>query len=231
MLSKPVPAWILCSCFVLAGLAGSINAVGFLGVRHQALSHMSGPITFLSNEIARGELTFAFNALLVIAAFFLGCVVSAMIIRQSTLKLGRRYGFVLLLESIALIFAWRFLSVGKYGGECFAALACGLQNAMASSYSGAVIRTTHMTGILTDLGISLGHALRGDGVDRRRVGLYGVLLAGFFCGGVGGSFSYIKIGFDTLLFAAAITGIIGSIYLALTFTTISRGAPIPDDGS
>jgi uncharacterized membrane protein YoaK (UPF0700 family) len=212
MLSKPIPVWILLSGFILAAVAGAINAVGFLGVHHQALSHMSGPLTILSNELARGELTFAFNALLVIMSFFGGCVLSALILRGSALKLGRRYGFVLILESVSLFGAWRLLELEKYGGEYLAALACGIQNAMVSSYSGAVIRTTHMTGIVTDLGVALGQYLRGESIDRRRAGLYSVLLLGFFFGGICGSYGYIKIGFNTLLWPALLTGLVGLGY-------------------
>ena len=71
MLSKPIPAWIKVGGFLLAAMAGCVNAVGFLGANHQALSHMSGPLTFLSNEIARGETELVlFPALLVIISFF-----------------------------------------------------------------------------------------------------------------------------------------------------------------
>ena len=93
-------------------------------------------------------------------------------------------------------------------------MACGLQNAMATSYSGAVIRTTHMTGILTDLGISAGLRLRGEPFGRRRVGLYLLLFAGFFTGGILGSIGYVHIGFATLLFPAALTGAAGLGYFA-----------------
>lgn len=213
MLSKPIPAWVLIGGGLLAATAGCINAVGFLGVHHQALSHMSGPLTSLSNQLARGELTTAFNAFLVVASFFAGCVLSAMIIRQGALRLGRRYGVVLVLESFFLIAGWWFLQRHKFGGEYLAAVACGLQNAMAASYSGAVIRTTHMTGIVTDLGIAAGQFIRGETIDRRRAGLYLVLLAGFFFGGICGSYGYIKIGFDTLLVPAGLTGIAGLGYM------------------
>ncbi len=173
---------------------------------------MSGPLTILSNEIARSQPQLAFNAFLVVVAFFAGCGLSAAVIGQGALKLGRRYGVVLLLESIMLTLAWWFLTHQRYGGEYLAAFACGLQNAMASTYSGAVIRTTHMTGIVTDLGIALGHFLRRSPIDRRRTGLYAVLLAGFCIGGILGSYGYIKIGFDTLLFPAFLTGTAALIY-------------------
>ena len=56
---------------------------------------------------------------------------------------------------------------GMYATAC----ACGLQNAMVSTYSEAVVRTTHVSGMFTDLGIFLGHALRGLPVDSRRLRL------------------------------------------------------------
>lgn len=225
MLSKPVPVWILGGGFVLAAMAGAINAVGFLGVHHQALAHMSGPLTILGNEIARSELGLAMATLLVVLAFFAGCGLSAAIIGPSSLKLGRRYGVVLTLEAVMLTLAWWGLRRGLPGGECFAAFACGLQNAMASNYSGAVIRTTHMTGIVTDLGIAVGHLVRRAPVDRRRVGLFAVLLSGFLVGGVVGSYGFVTIGFNTLLIPAVVAGLAGTLYTL--FEHLRRSSPAP----
>jgi uncharacterized membrane protein YoaK (UPF0700 family) len=42
------------------------------------------------------------------------------------------------------------------------AMACGMQNAMTTRYSGAVVRTTHLTGMFTDMGLLIGHMLRSD---------------------------------------------------------------------
>lgn len=173
---------------------------------------MSGTVTVLSNELATGQFGLAIYAVVVVASFFAGSVVSAVIIRQSALKLGRRYGVALVLESVLLVVASRMLSNGDYMGDCLAAMACGLQNAMATHYSGAIIRTTHVTGIITDLGIAVGLKLRGEQVEPRRAGLLLVLLAGFFCGGVLGSLGYARIGFDTLLFPAALAGVAGGLY-------------------
>src|SRR4051812_21722444 len=82
MLSKPIPGWILFGGFVLTCAAGSINAVGFLGMHHQAISHMSGTVTVLSNEIATGQFSPALYAMGVVGSFFAGSVLSAAIIRQ-----------------------------------------------------------------------------------------------------------------------------------------------------
>jgi uncharacterized membrane protein YoaK (UPF0700 family) len=220
MFSKPIPPWIPVGGFVLTSAAGCINAVGFLGMHHQAISHMSGTVTVLSNDLATGKHGPALYAIVVVAAFFCGSVLSALIIRQSALELGRRYGVALVIESVLLVVASRMLSNGDYMGDCLAAMACGLQNAMATHYSGAIIRTTHVTGIITDLGIALGLKLRGEQVESRRAGLLLVLLAGFFCGGILGSLGYTWIGFDTLLFPAALTGVGGALYFV--FKSASR---------
>jgi len=224
MLSKPVPRWILFGGFVLTCAAGSINAVGFLGMHRQAISHMSGTVTVLSNELVKGQWSLALFAVGVIFSFFAGSVLSATIIRQSALKLGRRYGVALVIESALLFAACRMLGLGYRSGDCLAAMACGLQNAMASHYSGAVVRTTHMSGIITDLGIAVGLKLRGVPIDTRRTGLYLVLFAGFFTGGILGSLGYLWIGYDTLLFPAVLTGLAGAGYFGFKHLAQQRGA-------
>lgn len=208
------PAWIYLGGFALALVAGVVNAVGFLGVFHQALSHLTGTLTVLGMELAEGHYPVALHALAILVAFFAGCVLSGAVIAQGQLRLGRRYGVALSLESAALFAAVLLLRRGAIAGEYLAALACGLQNAMATTYSGAAMRTTHMTGMVTDLGIACGHLLRGVAVDWFRFRLYGVLLAGFFAGGVIGAVGYGRFGYDTLLLPAALSGATGIAYTA-----------------
>jgi uncharacterized membrane protein YoaK (UPF0700 family) len=217
MLTKPIPAWILLGGLILTCGAGCINAVGFLGVHHQALSHMSGTGTIFSTELVLEQYAAAWHALLVLGFFLLGCVVSGLIIHQTALKAGRRYGVALVGESALLFAATYFLRHNRNEGDYLAAMACGLQNAMATSYSGAVIRTTHITGLITDLGIALGVALRGERVDRRRIGLFLVLVGGFILGGILGGLGYIRFGVDTLLFPAVVTGVTGLSYTLYTY--------------
>jgi uncharacterized membrane protein YoaK (UPF0700 family) len=85
MLTKPIPPWILIGAFVLTVIAGSVNAVGFMGIHHQALSHMSGTATILSTDVVSGQYGAAGHAGLVLLFFFLGCVLSGMIIRKNSL--------------------------------------------------------------------------------------------------------------------------------------------------
>ena len=218
------PAWVYLGGITLTTIAGVINAVGFLGVHHQALSHMSGTVTVLGMELGRANYGVALHALSILAAFFIGCLVSGALISQGSLRLGRRYGVALSLESAALFLSVYFLRRGANVGDYLAALACGLQNAMVSSYSGSTMRTTHMTGMVTDLGIACGHFLRGATVDWFRFRLYGVLFLGFFAGGVLGAMGYGHFGYDALLFPAGLSGVAGVGYTAIKHGERSRKA-------
>ncbi len=215
MLTKPIPFWITLGGLLLTIGAGYINAVGFLGLSHQPISHMSGIISNLGIELVRGDRLLALRAASTLLFFFLGCVLSGLIVRHSALHLGRRYGVALTCESGLLLAATHFLRQGDIAGDYLAAMACGLQNAMATSYSGAIIRTTHMTGIVTDLGIALGLAARREPADWRRMRLYSVLLAGFFLGGVLGTVGYLSLENNALLVPAALCGLIGISYVLL----------------
>jgi uncharacterized membrane protein YoaK (UPF0700 family) len=209
MLTKPIPIWILLGGFALAGVAGAVNVVGFLSVEHMAVSHVSGTVSNLGLELARGNAPLARHAALAIVFFFLGSVLSGMIVRHSTLRAGRRYGVALTCEAALLFAAAYFLHADVTAGLCLAAMACGLQNALATSYSGAVIRTTHMTGIVTDLGIAIGLTARGERADWRRMRLYLVLLAGFFLGSAVGAWGHLHFGSQVLLFPAVFCGVTG----------------------
>jgi len=219
------PAWVYLGGLVLTVIAGAINAVGFLGAHHQALSHMTGSVTTIGMELVQARFNVALHAFLILGSFFAGCLLSGAIIRQAALKLGRRYGVVLSLESVALLLAVYFLRTGSHAGDYLAALGCGLQNAMVTSYSGATMRTTHMTGMVTDLGIACGHFLRGEHVDWYRFKLYGVLFSGFFAGGVIGTFGYGLFGYDTLLFPAVLSGIAGGGYVVVKHVERRNRAP------
>jgi uncharacterized membrane protein YoaK (UPF0700 family) len=97
-------------------------------------------------------------------------------------------------------------------GDYLLAMACGLQNAMATSYSGAIVRTTHVSGMVTDIGIAVGHYLRNQPVDWQRIRLYATLLTGFFAGSYFGAVSFGEIGYDTLFFPATFAGCTGLAY-------------------
>jgi uncharacterized membrane protein YoaK (UPF0700 family) len=189
----------------LAFVAGMINVVGLLGFNHQAVTHLTGTTTMLAAALAARDGGAALHFAAVIFSFVAGNVLSGFLIQESTLQLGRRYGIALVLESLLLCGAVPLLQAGSMYGIYSAACACGLQNAMVSTYSGAVVRTTHLSGMFTDLGIFLGHALRGIPVDLRRLRLCFLIISGFLCGGIAGALAFRWLGYSTLFIPAGLT--------------------------
>nr|WP_255656867.1 YoaK family protein [Lysobacter lactosilyticus] len=207
-----MPRWVWIGAGALACVAGMVNAVGYLGFEHQAVTHLTGTTTLLGAALAGDDMRAATSLAGVAVAFMVGCALSGMIVQDATLRLGRRYGVALALES-ALLFASAYLFYrNSVSGAWLAAMACGLQNAMATTYSGAIVRTTHLSGMFTDLGIGLGHALRGLPLQRRRLSLCALIISAFLVGGVFGALLFARVGTDALLLPATLTGVVGVGY-------------------
>lgn len=206
-----VPGWILMGGFVLAGVAGLINAIGLLGLQHP-ISHVTGNASLFATSLVRGDYVELSTTGLLALMFFIGAVIGGFVVQQSTARLGRRYGAALAIESALLFAAAFYLERGGVSGMYLAAIACGLQNAMVTTYSGAIVRTTHMTGVTTDIGIAVGHLLRGKAVAPRYFLLLGALLSGFVGGGILGANLFSHWRFAALLLPAVITGAAGVAY-------------------
>lgn len=211
MISR-LPRWVEVGAFILALTAGCVNAVGLLGFEHQSVSHLSGTATLLGTGILTPAFDRLFNLLGVLISFLFGASIAGFLLHDSTLKLGRHYDTALVLESLLLIAsAWLLIS-GSFYGHFLASAACGLQNALATTYSGAIIRTTHVTGIFTDLGLMFGALVRGEPLDKRKAKLFVFIILGFTCGGTVGALFYAQFGFMALLLPAFICTVMAAAY-------------------
>jgi len=208
-----LPRWVWIGAVTLACVAGMVNVIGYLGFEHQAVSHLTGTTSLLGAAIAHGDGRAVIHLWGVLIAFCLGAMLSGLIIQDQTLQLGRRYGVVLALEAALLLAAIPLFKQEQISGALLAAVACGLQNAMVTTYSGAAVRTTHLSGMFTDLGIGLGHLLRGMPLPVRRLTLSGLIISGFLGGGVLGAWLYRHFGYDALLAPALLTGGTGVGYV------------------
>jgi uncharacterized membrane protein YoaK (UPF0700 family) len=209
-----LPKWVEYGAFSLALVAGSINAIALLGMEHQAVSHLSGTATLLGSAFLDATSTTLFHLIGILVSFVLGSVFSGFVLTGTSLKLGRFYDFLLITEAVLLLVAMYLLQNNYATGHYFASAACGLQNALATTYSGAVLRTTHLTGIFTDLGIMVGSALRGNSFDKRKASLFIIIAVGFVLGGTLGAFLFSMLRFYALLIPAAIC-----VFLAILYRT------------
>lgn len=216
MINK-LPKWVEVGGFFLTVIAGSVNAIGLLGFRHEAVSHLTGVSTLLGLELAQSDFPQVMHLLLIMLGFVLGAAYSSFIIGGASLQLGRRYGVALSSEAILLLFSLVLLNAGSNIGHIFASAACGLQNAMTTTYSGAVVRTTHVTGLFTDLGITLGLKLRGHPADYRKILLYLILISGFIFGGMVGAVCFERYKFFSMLFPAGLSALMAIIYWIYLF--------------
>ncbi|WP_239017350.1 YoaK family protein [Seongchinamella sediminis] len=197
---------------MLAFVAGSINAIGLLGFEHQAVSHVSGTATLLGTSFLNGSYQNTVHLGGVLISFFLGAAISGYLVHGATLKLGRHYDTALVLEGCLILASYWLLSNGSFYGHFAASVACGMQNALATAYSGAVVRTTHLTGIFTDLGILVGSVLRGDSFDKRKLLLFSLIIAGFVIGGLCGAYLFALLGFKALLLPGTICFVLALWY-------------------
>jgi len=170
----------------LSAVAGYVNAVA-LAFFHVPISHMSGAVTHLGTDMIHGRTSAAVFLAGVLSSFLFGAMVSGLLIGAARLEPSRRYGVALILEGLALCFVALCFPRWPQAGLTAAAFACGLQNGMASSYYGLIVRTTHVTGILTDIGVLLGQFIRHRTLELWKLWILGSILAGFLGGGMVGS--------------------------------------------
>jgi uncharacterized membrane protein YoaK (UPF0700 family) len=211
-LIRKLPRWAWIGGGLLALAAGCINAVGYLCYRHQPVTHLTGTSTQFGIAVASGDTREMLHWGLTLASFLFGAMLSGFVVEQRTLQLGRRYGVILMLESALLFAAAPLIRHANDLGLFLAAGACGLQNAMVSTYSGAALRTTHVSGIFTDLGIYLGQRLRGLEVDMLRIHICLLVASNFIVGAALGALGYARIQEQVLLAPAALTGVVGFSY-------------------
>jgi len=152
--------WVLAFGWSLALCAGFVNVVAMLSWKTY-VSHVTGGTTSIGLK-AQGYHSGAMpleplgRSIATLMSFLIGAFLCGLIIDKNQVHLGGKslYG-VALIGNSALLVTSVFVSSDVLAG-CLAAAACGLQNAMCTSHFGAVVRTTHVTGTLTDIGSTLG---------------------------------------------------------------------------
>jgi len=222
----------------LACIGGFVNSVGFVLVGNFT-SHVTGNVGRFASVLSHGLVGEATAIVAMITAFFVGATVATLIIEGAPgAHRARGYGAALTLEAVLLV-----LVALVVGSELPATLglsaAMGMQNSMVTRLSGAVVRTTHLTGVVTDLGIETGRWLRwayarlaGKGTGRgngsespspgaTRITLLATVASSFSAGALLGAFAGARF-HEHALYVAAVAIFLGA---ASAFRSAFRPAP------
>ena len=209
--------------WLLAFVAGATNAGGFLAVHHYT-SHMTGLVSAAADGLVLGQHRVWVMAVGALLFFLAGAATTAVLVNFGRQRLAHSiYALPLLLEAACLL-AFGLMGAWLAGLQgllvpATVAMLCftmGLQNALITKVSRAEIRTTHVTGIVTDLGIELGRALYGLGgaavqANTAKLRLLVGLLLAFAVGGVTGAWAFKAIGYAATLPLAGALAFLGLV--------------------
>lgn len=200
---------------LLSFTGGYINVFGILTVA-LPLSHFSGGVAKLSIEAANGFLISENLAKLLTAifCFLIGNIFSGIVVGERNFSFRKRYGLIFIgMGLIILYFNHLFLRI-KYL-TFLLSIFVGVQNGLFITYRGILVRTSHITGTLSDLGVYIGYIIRGKKVEAWRMFYYINSLMFFFLGGVMSAIAERIFKEKTILIISVLYIIIGLIYLRL----------------
>jgi uncharacterized membrane protein YoaK (UPF0700 family) len=201
-------------------VAGIVNVVGFLAVQ-RLTTNVTGHFAYFVDEIFKLHITESFIYFFYILSFFLGSFFSSFLIEITTLKSDRYIFFIPIIIESFILFA-----VASFGGFfvhynpnviAFCLLfAMGLQNSLVTRISNAVVRTTHLTGLFTDLGIELSQLFFYKKKEQKQklistINLRLRIILFFFMGGFLGGTLYSRLHLFVMFLPAALL-ILGLYY-------------------
>lgn len=208
---SPKPAWILISGCVLAFMAAAVNATFVIGLG-VSVGNLTDNVSKFAAEAAAfgrggGGALAAAQLAMAIAGFTLGAGAAGYYIHHPKLELTRPYGRALAGAGALLLASSWLAGFSAAAAICLAAAACGMQNGLATHYRGMILRTTHITGLLTDLGVHLGMRLKGHEIPAWKILVPLAMGGSFFCGAFAGALLTISRGDRAL-------ALLGALYLA-----------------
>jgi uncharacterized membrane protein YoaK (UPF0700 family) len=225
---------------ILAFIAGAVNAGGFLAVQRYT-SHMTGILSAIADDFVLGQVTLVFAGIALLVSFLCGAATTAILINWARRRdMHGEFALSLMLEAVLLLVFGLLGANLHLFSELFVPstvlLLCfimGLQNAIVTKISKAEIRTTHMTGVITDLGIELGRLFYWNNLDsakaqhfvkadRDKLAIHGTILGLFLGGGVMGAMAFRAMGFSATVPVAAALIALSAPPLVKDFLALSK---------
>ncbi|PSL45731.1 uncharacterized membrane protein YoaK (UPF0700 family) [Chitinophaga niastensis] len=198
---------------LLCFTAGMVNAAGFFAFA-VLTTNVTGHAALLAHKLATGDLRAARMVGLWLLLFLAGAFFSSFCIGKTGQNKRYAYALPIIFEIMILILVGSFgqtydqsiIKTEYFAGSLLFAM--GMQNALVSTVSGYVVRTTHLTGMFTDLGIDLYTWISGAGKNiievRKKIMLRLVVIFFFLGGGIVGGYVFLQLKYYTFYLPAAI---------------------------
>ena len=200
---------------ILSFVAGIVNVTGFLAFK-QLSTNVTGHFALFISDVANFEFWKGTVYFLFIFSFLFGSFLSSFLIEK--FKQNRKLN-VFVLPTVIECLILLSIAISSNTGEikypdlvvCLLLFAMGLQNSFVTKISNAIVRTTHLTGLFTDLGIELSQLLFPESYPNREkikstIKLRIYIICFFFLGGIIGGYLYSRLDLklNTLIFGAII---------------------------
>ena len=219
---------------LLSFVAGIVNVTGVLSIK-TLTTNVTGHFAYFAEEVMRHHYSAAITFFIFTIFFLIGSFVSNFLAELISKKHPNLSHVIpITLEIIVLI------GVGIFGGQsqlssfegkwiAFSLLfAMGIQNSLVTKISQSTVRTTHLTGLFTDLGIELSQLFfykKPEETKKLKTSIYLRLsiIIFFFLGCFSGGFMYIFLEIKTL-FVSAFFLLVALLYdyIRLQFHFIKR---------
>jgi len=214
---------------LLSFVAGIVNVSGLFAVK-RLTTNVTGHFAFFADEMAKKNVGQGLVYLLFILAFLFGAFCSNLLVEVIS-KINERFiNSIPVGIEISILLFIAFLNPSTVETHanalaCWLLFSMGMQNALVTSLSNSVVRTTHLTGLITDLGIELSQLFFYKKEEQQKklrssVKLRLTIIFFFFFGGVAGGYGYLVAGFKILLLAVA-TLIGALIYDSVKFKIVT----------
>ncbi len=202
---------------LLSSIAGALNAVGFL-IAGTFTANMTGNISALADHLGNGAVFMALSFAGLVVAFICGAGIAGFAIQTGErLELRSIYAVMIVVEATILLVLGGVLIVSQSeipetSLVLVLSFVMGLQNAVTTMISRARVRTTHVSGMATDIGIELAALFGGKQMQKDalpKLGLHSLTLICFAFGGICGAVLFGLIGHWLFVIAAVILLLIG----------------------
>lgn len=200
--------------------SGFINSICIIA-HGQGVTHVTGSLTYFGINLASNNIIMSTNYLCIILCYMFGASITGYFtIDALPYALGMEYGPLFIIGGILLLIACIFeysyddnLSEKSYLYVFFCAMGSGLQNGITTKYSNNILRTTHMTGTATDIGIVIGRIIHAKYDEIWKLYFLLPSFIFYFIGGCIGAYVYQSLGKYSLTFSVVLFFFIGVLYM------------------